>query len=69
MKRGDELKIVYPQKNIDPLDFESFEFNHFFIQPMDNANQKLNIKKAEKFIRKNPKWKISYQTHKLIGIP
>lgn len=69
LKRGDELKIVYPQKNIDPLDFESFEFNHFFIQPMDNANQELNIKKAEKFIRKNPKWKISYQTHKLIGIP
>ncbi len=69
LNKGNELKVVYPQKDINPLDFESFEFTHFFIQPMDNINQKFNIIKSEEFIRKNPKWKISHQTHKILGIP
>ena len=69
LKTGNELKIVYPQENINPLDYENFEFAHFFIQPMDNINKKFNIMKSEEFISKNPKWKISLQTHKLLGIP
>lgn len=69
LDKGHELKIVYPQKDINPLDFEELQFIHFYIQPMDNINQKFNIMKSEEFIRKNPKWKISYQTHKLLGIP
>ena len=69
LNRGNELKIVYPQKNINPLDFENLEFTHFFIQPMDDINQKFNTIKSEEFIRKNPKWKISHQTHKILGIP
>jgi len=69
LDKGHELKVVYPQKDINPLDFEELQFIHFYIQPMDNINQKFNIMKSEEFIRKNPKWKISYQTHKLLGIP
>ena len=69
LNKGHELKVVYPQKDINPLDFEELQFIHFYIQPMDNINQKFNIMKSEEFIRKNPKWKISYQTHKLLGIP
>ena len=69
LDKGNEIKIVYPQKNINPIDFENLEFAHFFIQPMDNINQKFNILKSQKFVRENPKWKISHQTHKILGIP
>ena len=69
LKKGNELKVVFPQKGIDPLDFNDLEFEHFYIQPMDGKNQKNNIKESKKFIKKNPQWKLSLQTHKLLGIP
>ena len=69
LKKGNELKVVFPQKGIDPLDFNNLEFEHFYIQPMDGKNQKNNIKESKKFIKKNPQWKLSLQTHKLLGIP
>ena len=69
LKEGDELKIVYPQDTLDPLQYEDLNFNHFFIQPMDGPNQKNNINLAKTFIAKNPKWKLSLQTHKILGIP
>ena len=69
LKTGDELKFVYPQKDFEPIQFESYNFNHFFIQPMDNNDYEKNKKLSEIFVEKNPKWKLSLQTHKILGFP
>ena len=69
LKKGNELKIVFPQSGINPRQHENLEFDHFFIQPMDGEKQKENIKKSEEFVFKHPQWKLSLQTHKIIGIP
>ena len=64
-----ELKIVYPQCGINPRMYEDLDFEHFFIQPMDGKNQKNAIKKSKEFVMKHPLWKLSLQTHKIMGIP
>ena len=69
LKRGNELKIVFPQSGINPRQHENLEFDHFFIQPMDGKEQEENIKKSEEFVFKHPQWKLSLQTHKIVGIP
>ena len=69
LKKGNELKIVFPQSGINPQQHENLEFDHFFIQPMDGEKQKENIKKSEEFVFKHPQWKLSLQTHKIVGIP
>ena len=69
LKNGDELKFVYPQLGFEPQQFEKFNFNHFFIQPMDGNNYNKNEKISKKFIKKNPRWKLSLQTHKILGFP
>ena len=69
LKTGDELKFVYPQSNFSPQQFEKFDFNHFFIQPMDGTHYDRNEKMSKEFIKKNPVWKLSLQTHKLLGFP
>ena len=69
LKKGNELKVVFPQYEFNPLDHENLEFEHFFIQPMDGLNQKENIRKSEDFVLKYPRWKLSIQTHKILGIP
>jgi 7-carboxy-7-deazaguanine synthase (Cx14CxxC type) len=63
--RGDELKVVYPQ-TIDPLTYEPLEFQHFFIQPMDGVKD--SVAASIRFCAENPRWRLSLQTHKLIGI-
>jgi len=62
---GDELKVVYPQKT-DPRTHEQLEFQHFFIQPMDGAKD--SVAASIRFCAENPKWRLSLQMHKLIGI-
>ena len=69
LKTGDELNFVYPQSNFSPQQFEKFNFNHFFIQPMDGTHYDRNEKMSKEFIKKNPHWKLSLQTHKLLGFP
>ena len=69
LKTGDELKFVYPQSNFSPQQFEKFNFNHFFIQPMDGTHYDKNEKMSKEFIKKNPHWKLSLQTHKILGFP
>ena len=66
---GDELKFVYPQLGFEPQQFEEFSFNHLFIQPMDGNNYNKNEKISKEFIKKNPRWKLSLQTHKILGFP
>ena len=69
LKNGNELKIVYPQCGMNPRMHEKLKFDHFYIQPMDGVDQKNNIKRSEKFVLDHPKWKLSLQTHKILGIP
>jgi 7-carboxy-7-deazaguanine synthase len=67
--KGNELKLVYPQLNAEPHRYEHLDFEHFFLQPMDNAHQSENIKATLDFCLKNPKWRLSLQTHKWLNIP
>ncbi|MCS5639023.1 MAG: 7-carboxy-7-deazaguanine synthase [Candidatus Marinimicrobia bacterium] len=69
LKKGHELKIVFPQSGMKPRQYQDLDFDHFFIQPMDGPNQGENIEKSKEFVVKNPKWKLSLQTHKTLGIP
>ena len=69
LKKGHELKIDFPQSGINPRQYQDLDFDHFFIQPMDGPNQGENIEKSKEFVVKNPKWKLSLQTHKILGIP
>ena len=69
LDKGNELKIIYPQCGVNPRIYENLEFDYFYIQPMDGKNQKLTIKKSENFIMKHPQWRLSLQTHKILGIP
>lgn len=65
---GDELKLVYPQKENQPEDFEEMDFKHFYLQPLDDANKDQNTKLCIEYCLANPKWKLSMQTHKVLGI-
>lgn len=68
-RSGDELKLVFPQQGLDPSQFEELDFRHFFLQPMDNSDYQANLQKAIEYCMAHPKWRLSLQTHKLIGIP
>ena len=68
-KSGDELKLVYPQAGSDPADFELLAFRHFFLQPMDGPNRAANTELALKYCLAHPQWRLSLQTHKILGIP
>ena len=67
-KSGDELKLVYPQAENEPGDFAGLDFTHFFLQPMDGPDQAENIASATRYCLRHPQWRLSLQTHKLIGI-
>ena len=65
---GAELKLVFPQDGVDPAGFEDLAFRHFFLQPMDGPDQAANIRAAVSYCLAHPKWRLSLQTHKMIGI-
>jgi len=67
--RGDELKLVYPQADAPPERFESLDFAHFFLQPMDGPDRGRNTQAAVAYCLAHPRWRLSLQSHKLIGIP
>lgn len=66
---GAELKLVYPQAGMDPEEFETLAFKHFWLQPMDGPNRAENLAAAIAFCLEHPLWRLSLQTHKMIGIP
>ncbi len=68
LKNGDELKLVYPQKNFNPKQFELLDFTYFSIQPMDGKQLQNNILKCVSYCMENPLWRLSLQTHKIIGV-
>jgi 7-carboxy-7-deazaguanine synthase (Cx14CxxC type) len=69
LTRGDELKLVYPQPGAEPERYEQLAFRHFFLQPMDGPQQASNTRLAIEYCLAHPSWRLSLQTHKLIGIP
>ena len=68
---GNELKLVFPQDEAEaqPAQFESLQFQHFFLQPKDDRAHAQNIAATAAYCMKHPKWRLSLQTHKLIGLP
>ena len=67
--KGHELKLVYPQKDAEPEHFTHLNFDNFYLQPMDGIFQKENIQLTVEYCLKNPQWKLSLQTHKILNIP
>jgi 7-carboxy-7-deazaguanine synthase (Cx14CxxC type) len=66
---GDELKLVHPQERADPERYEDLAFTHFFLQPMDGPDRERNTELVRAYASTHPRWKVSLQTHKLLGIP
>ena len=65
---GDELKLVYPQTGIDPESLATLAFRNFFLQPMDGPDRVANTKLAISYCMEHPQWRLSLQTHKIVGI-
>jgi 7-carboxy-7-deazaguanine synthase (Cx14CxxC type) len=68
VRKGDELKLVVRQENWEPVLFENWDFDHFFLQPMDGPNLQEFTQWAIAYCLQHPQWKLSLQTHKLLGI-
>ncbi|MEY9211926.1 7-carboxy-7-deazaguanine synthase [Thermobifida halotolerans] len=66
--KGDELKLVFPQEGGDPTKFEQLDFRFFRLQPMDGPELEVNTQAAIEYCLKNPRWTLSLQTHKYLGI-
>jgi 7-carboxy-7-deazaguanine synthase len=66
---GDELKLVFPQAGADPANFEALRFGHYFLQPMDGPEREAHTAAALQYCLDHPRWRLSLQAHKLLGIP
>jgi 7-carboxy-7-deazaguanine synthase len=69
LRHGHELKLVYPQDGIDPAELASLPFEHFWLQPMDGPDRLANTVSAITYCLSHPRWRLSVQMHKLVGIP
>ena len=65
---GNELKLVFPQQGATPDRYESLDFEHFFLQPMDGPDARANTELAVRYCLEHPRWRLSIQSHKIIGI-
>jgi 7-carboxy-7-deazaguanine synthase (Cx14CxxC type) len=68
-RSGNELKLVWPQAGVDPRELSRWSFDHFLIQPMDRSDGQPTTGAAIDFVLANPRWRLSLQTHKLLGLP
>jgi 7-carboxy-7-deazaguanine synthase (Cx14CxxC type) len=68
-RQGNELKLVWPQSGIDPADLESWSFAHFLVQPMDCEEREAALQAAIRLAMERPKWRLSLQAHKVVGLP
>ncbi|MBR9972389.1 7-carboxy-7-deazaguanine synthase [Magnetospirillum sp. J10] len=66
---GDEIKLVWPQAGIDPTSLERLPFRHYFLQPMDGPDRAAHMQACISFCLTHPRWRLSLQTHKILGIP
>ena len=69
LRWGDELKLVFPQEGLPPESLEDLNFRHWFLQPMDGPDRARNTQLAVRYCLAHPRWRLSLQTHKLVGIP
>jgi organic radical activating enzyme len=67
-RRGNELKLVWPQAGIDPAELEDWSFDHFLVQPMDCEERDAALQAAIALAMERPKWRLSLQTHKIVGL-
>ena len=68
-REGDELKLVWPQSGIDPAELESWRFDHFLVQPMDCEDRQGALDAAITLVMERPRWRLTVQAHKVIGLP
>jgi 7-carboxy-7-deazaguanine synthase len=68
LKKGNELKLVYPQRDAAPEKFEALDFDEWFLQPMDGPDREINTQAAVEYCLTHPRWRLSLQTHKALGI-
>jgi len=68
LSNGNELKLVYPQVGAEPERFDTLDFEHFFLQPMDGTALAENTRAAVRYCQMHPRWRLSLQTHKVLGI-
>jgi 7-carboxy-7-deazaguanine synthase len=68
LRQGKELKLVWPQPGVDPARFEDWDFEHFLLQPMDGPALAEAREAAIAYVLEHPKWRLSTQTHKVVGI-
>jgi len=68
-RSGNELKLVWPQQGIDPAELEGWDFEHFLVQPMDCADSKAARDAAIALAMERPKWRLTLQAHKVVGLP
>jgi 7-carboxy-7-deazaguanine synthase len=69
LKAGHEIKLVFPQAGAEPEKFEGLDFQWFFLQPMDGPAREENTRLALDYCLQHPQWRLSLQTHKMLGIP
>lgn len=69
LRHGSELKLVFPQSGAEPERFDQLDFQEFFLQPMDGPERERNTQLALQYCLDHPRWRLSLQTHKLLGIP
>jgi len=67
-RKGNELKLVWPQEGIDPVELETWSFDHFLVQPMDCAEREAAVDAAIRLAMERPKWRLSLQAHKVLGL-
>lgn len=67
-RSGNELKLVWPQQGIDPAELEQWDFDHFLVQPMDCAEPKAAVDAAIRLAMDRPRWRLSLQAHKVVGL-
>jgi organic radical activating enzyme len=67
-RSGDELKLVWPQDGMDPVDVEGWRFDHCLVQPMDCEARDEAVLAAIRLVMERPKWRLSLQAHKLLGL-
>lgn len=68
VEKGNELKLVFPQEGLNPTEYEHLSFDHFFLQPLDDSNYHDHLKTTIGYCLQNPKWRLSLQLHKYMGI-
>jgi len=68
LQAGDELKLIFPQDGLEPEQFETLAFQHFFLQPMDGPDRERYTQLAVRYCLEHPRWRLSLQTHKFLGI-